>query len=253
MRHLKTSLTFSLLLALLAGQAALPVSAARAPAPAVINFSGYQWDVRSGAGGPGPNKWSAANVWLDASGYLHLRVSQQAGQWYAAELYSTRRFGFGIYQFQVEGLVDRFDPNIVLGLFNYPPPAVGPDGTNEIDIEYSRWGNPAYPIGNYTVWPALAGLSQKSRAFNFTLTSSRTTQRFTWVSQMIVFRSLRGFTDGNTGQYAGWVYQPGVFLNYVPQQAMPVHINLWLFQGHPPVNGRPVEIVIRNFKFTPLP
>jgi hypothetical protein len=33
---------------------------------------------------------------------------------------------------------------------------------------------------------------------------------------------------------------------------MPVHINLWCFQGRPPTDGEPVEVVIRAFTFTPL-
>jgi hypothetical protein len=43
--------------------------------------------------------------------------------------------GFGRYQFWIEGRVDRLDPNVVLGLLNYPTPDVGPDATNEIDID----------------------------------------------------------------------------------------------------------------------
>ena len=30
-----------------------------------------------------------------------------------------------------------------------------------------------------------------------------------------------------------------------------MHINLWLFHGHPPQNGHPIEIVIKHFSFTP--
>jgi len=37
---------------------------------------------------------------------------------------------------------ERFDRNVVLGLFLYGPAAgIGGDGTNEIDIEYAFWGN----------------------------------------------------------------------------------------------------------------
>jgi hypothetical protein len=32
---------------------------------------------------------------------------------------------------------------------------------------------------------------------------------------------------------------------------MPVHINLWLFQGRPPKDGQEVEVIIRGFKYTP--
>jgi hypothetical protein len=29
-------------------------------------------------------------------------------------------------------------------------------------------------------------------------------------------------------------------------------MNLWLFQGMPPTNGRPVGIIVERFTFTPL-
>lgn len=40
--------------------------AAPLPPATTLQFSGYTWEVRSGEGGPGPNHWSAQNVWVDA-------------------------------------------------------------------------------------------------------------------------------------------------------------------------------------------
>jgi len=242
-----------LLVAFSATQGFVPLAQAQPAAVRIITFSGYKWDVRTGTGGPGPNSWSSSNVRVDANGYLHLKITNQSGQWYSSEVTSEKFFGFGKYQFQVIGRVDQFDPNIVLGLFNYPTPVIGPDGTNEIDIEFSHWGNAAYPIGNYTVWPAVPGPAQHSHSFPFSLGSANTTQRFTWGSKKIIFQSLHGFTDGSLGQYAGWAFQPASYLRYIPQHAMQVHFNLWLFQGQPPVNGQPVEIILKSFKFTPAP
>jgi hypothetical protein len=106
-----------------------------------IRFSGYDWIVRpSGTGGPGPNQWDENNVWVDGSGYLHLKLSQRAGRWYCSEVYTKDRLAFGSYQFWVIGHVDKLDQNVVFGLFSYPTPDVGPDGTNELDIEFAKWG-----------------------------------------------------------------------------------------------------------------
>ena len=223
------------------------------PSGTTFWFSGYQWIVRSGSGGPGPNLWNPANVWIDSNGYLHLKIVRVGGHWYCAELYTVKSFGFGKYQFNVAGAIDKLDPNVVLGLFNYPPSSVGVDGTNEIDIEFSHWGDPTFPIGNYTVWPAQNSLAGKStsRTFNFILTNPDTSQRFTWSSQSIYFQSLRGFHTDNTGQYAGWNFKPAAYLKYIPQHVIPVHINLWLSGGKAPVNGQGVEIVIQSFKYTP--
>jgi len=223
----------------------------QAASPETLWFSGYQWTVRSGWGGPGPNRWSESNVWKDANGYLHLKLSKQNGLWYSAQLSTVKRFGFGKYQFQVIGAIDKFDPNVVLGLFSYPTADVGKDGTNEIDIEFSRWGDPAHPAGSYTVWPVLEGLALKHHPFAFSLSGLNTTQRYTWSSTQVYFQSLRGFRNNDIGQYASWTYSPNDYLDRISQQAMPVYINLWLMAGHVPTDGRQVEIIIRNFKYTP--
>ena len=218
-----------------------------------IQFSGYEWDVRDGGlSGPGPNRWEAQNVWLDENGDLHLKVALTAEGWSCAEVTMTQSLGFGRYQFQVIGRVDQLDPNVVLGLFNYPTPDVGQDATHEIDIEFARWGNPAWEIGNFTVWPAQEGLQRVSESFPVELNGTYTTHRFTWQSDRIFFQSLHDHTDNDEYKIAEWLYQPQEPEKYISQQAMPVHINLWLFQGQAPTDGKEVEIVIHRFTFTPL-
>jgi len=98
--------------------------AACASSPAkTIRFVGYEWIVKSGTHeGPGPNDWNENNVWVDQNGYLHLKLTQQGDRWYCAEVLTKDRLGFGRYQFWVVGRLDRLDPNVVLGLFNYPTP-----------------------------------------------------------------------------------------------------------------------------------
>ena len=127
--------------------------------------------------------------------------------------------------------MDRLDPNVVLGLFNYPTPDVGPDGTNEIDIEFAKWGKPEAPMGNYTVWPAREGLRRANKRFSVELKGEYATHRFIWNSTGVTFQSLHGHHDDNSTYFADWPYQP----QNPAQKAMPVRINLWLFQGQPPM------------------
>jgi hypothetical protein len=216
-----------------------------------LEFGGYTWAVRSGRGGPGPNRWDDNNAWLDASTNLHLKISQRDGKWSCAEITTRKRLGFGRYQFQATGWLDRFDDNVVFGLFNYPTGDVGPDGTHEIDIEFARWGDANNPMGNYTVWPVERSLKQVSKSFPFTLTGDQTTHQFIWRGDGVEFRSLRGHRNNDLEEINSWVYRPGEVLRHVSQRPMPVHINLWLFQGLSPKNGREVEVIIRDFKFTP--
>src|SRR6516165_4538500 len=174
-----------------------------------IYFAGYNWMVKSGDNiGPGPNSWDENNVWVDQNGYLHLALTRHGGRWYCSQVSMMDRLGFGRYQFWVTGPIDQLDPNVVLGLFNYPPSDVGPDGTHEIDIEFARWGKPQAPIGNYTVWPAKKGLNSAHSSFPVGLSGDETTHRFTWGPTSVTFQSLVGSSDGDSGQFAIWQYQP---------------------------------------------
>jgi hypothetical protein len=216
-----------------------------------IEFGGYTWTVRSGRGGPGPNAWDENNVWLDTSTNLHLKISLRDGKWSCAEVTMRKRLGFGRYQFQTTGRLDRLDDNVVLGLFNYPTGDVGPDGTHEIDIEFARWGDSKNPMGNYTVWPVVKSLKQVSKSFPFTLASDQTTHRFIWSRERVKFWSLEGCRDDDREDISTWVYSPSDAAQHISQQPMPVHINLWLFKGLAPKDGREVEVIIDEFRFTP--
>jgi hypothetical protein len=220
---------------------------------ASLSFSGYTWIVRpTGKGGPGPNDWSQENAFVDTNGWLHLRLTKQKDRWHCSEVYTQERLGFGRYEFWLVGRLDQLDQNVVLGLFNYPPSDVGPDGTHEIDIEFAQWGNASAPIGNYTVWPVKTSVKRESKLFSFVLNSDFSTHRFTWSPTNIVFQSEHGHAQEKSASFAHWVYQPADAAARVSQKAMPVHLNLWCFNGRPPTNGQPVELIVRAFKFTPL-
>lgn len=224
-------------------------------ATTTISFSGYKWYVKGGTSlGPGPNNWTAQNVWVDSAGKLHLRISFNVAtqKWECAEVWSTTSMGFGKYEWFVEGRIDQLDKNVVFGLFNYPTAAIGPDGTNEIDIEYSKWGDDASNIGNFGVYPAklISNYYDWSTSFPVSLTGTYTTQRFTWSSSSINFQSLHGWTTGNTNQIFAKTFAPSntKAKSYIPQKAEPVHMNLWLMRGLAPSNNTPVEVIISKFQ-----
>ena len=206
---------------------------------------------RTGHGGPGPNAWDENNVWLDSATNLHLKISHRGGKWSCAEITMQKRLGFGRYQFQTSGRLDRFDDNVVLGLFNYPTGDVGPDGTHEIDIEFARWGGATNPVGNFTVWPAEKGMKHVTKPFAFGPAGDEATHRFIWSHDQILFQSLPGCRDDDQSELSRWLYRPQEPTRSLSQQAMPVHVNLWLFQRRPPKNGQEVELILRAFKFMP--
>jgi hypothetical protein len=214
----------------------------------IIRFSGYDWQVREDrSGNPGNNRWKGTNVWLDSNGNLHLKISKIDGHWYSAEVQTTLSLGFGEYQFQVVGRIDQLDPNIVLGLFSYPVS----DGSDEIDIEYTKWGGPQTTSGNWAVYPDQSGHGNAHETFPISLDGTYTTNRYTWKSQQVFFQTLGGHQEDNTNELAGWIYKPSEPLINIPQQPMPVHINFWLFTGDPPLDGNEAEIIIHSFTFTP--
>ena len=219
---------------------------------ATVTWAGHTWTITTG-GMAGSNTGSAANVTKDASGYLHLKIANISNKWYCAELFTNDSIGFGTYQWQIDGPVDKLDKNVVLGLFPYGPIAnIGADGTNEIDIEYARWGNAAWPNGNWTVYPN-SGKTIGETTFDFSLKSTYTTSSFVWSGTDIAYTTQEGFKAiGDTGGLVKkWTYAPANPAVNIPQRAMPLGMNLWLCSGcgGAPSDGQGVDIIIRKFTY----
>jgi len=234
----------------LAGLVALMVAPALAESP-TVSFSGYDWLVRTYGGGPGPNEWRAANVTVDEAG-LHLAIARDGDVWTAAEVVMLGPpLGFGTYEFTLAGDLEALAPNIVIGLFNFPgSEAVGPAGTNEIDIELTQWGSPRNPHRlNWTVYPAFAGDTAAHTDAAFAATAAVTTHRFVWRSTEIAYSSFDGPPEGEPA--ARWTYAPPDPARAIPQQPLVVHVNFWLLDGTPPADGRPAAITLAGFRYTP--
>ena len=84
-----------------------------------------------------------------------------------------------------------------------------------------------------------------------TLENDQATHRFTWGETRVLFQSLQGHRNDDLSEFGRWVYSPEDAPRRISQKPMPVHINLWLFRGHPPKNGQEVEVIVRSFEFTP--
>jgi hypothetical protein len=226
-----------------------------------ITFSGFQWDVKpTGLAppppgpprGPGPNMWDDGNAQVDNKGQLHLKITAGDPKWHCVELTTQQRLGFGRYQFQLIGRVDKLDRNVVLGLFKYPPADVGPDGTNEIDIEFAQWNSATTNIADYVVFPASGQRAKGDNLeFKFALNGDYTTHRFLWQPDRVMFQSLHGHRNDDAQEFQRWLYKPNQ-ARLIPQQPTPVHINLWLKDAIPPSDGAEVEIVVSQFTFGPL-
>jgi hypothetical protein len=218
-----------------------------------LHFEGYDFKIKEGKGlGPGPNDWARSQAFVDTQGRLHLRFSEKDGRWYAGEVSSISRFGFGTYEITFEGDIGGMNKNVVFGFFNYPAADVGPDGTNEIDIEFSHWGDSAADPLNYTVWPVDPGLRYAHKTFNFRKGRRRSVHRFTWKPDRVVYSSAEINDDGSTGNTAYWSFKPNNPKKRIGQQPMSIFFNLWGFRGLKPSDGKPVEVIVDSFTYTPL-
>ncbi|MDR3588254.1 MAG: glycoside hydrolase family 16 protein [Negativicutes bacterium] len=217
-----------------------------AMAEKVIQFSGYTWEVKSGYHAPGKNQWSDRNVWVDEAGRLHLKISREGGIWYCAELFTLQSFRPGRFEFQIEGPVGQFDPFVVLGLFLYPDPKKGPAEENEVDIEFARWGKAENPAGSYTVMG-------NTHPYPFSLADRLSTHVLTWGRADVGFQSYSGQGSSEPEQqYHDWIFHPAEFHGSFPAAPLRIHLNLWLFRGHSPVNGEGQEIIIHRVTYVPL-
>ncbi len=238
----------------LAFAALLALTPLPALADPVVEFAGHSWLVRSYGGGPGPNEWAESNVFVDAQG-LHLTIRNIDGVWTCAEVVMMGDpLGFGTYEFEVTGDLAALDTNAVLGLFNYPGSAeVGPDGTNEIDIEIAQWGDLQNPNRlNWNIYPAIEAGKKGNHALPLSLPAGASTHRFVWSAKTIDYASFEGLASkGQATSIGAWTYAPKNAARDIPQVPLVVHMNLWLTQGKAPASGEPVEITINDFRFTP--
>ncbi len=236
--------------ALLAMATACLLALAPAAGAKTLSFAGYSWSVRGdGVGNPADNSWKQANAWVDGQGRLHLRLTHEGGQWYSAEVVMEKRLGFGTYQFQLDTPVDGFDKNVVLGLFNYPTPDVGPDRTNEIDIEFARWGEATNDPLNYSIWPRDLNHQPSGQTYRLPPLGAQSTHRWIWHRNSIRFQAVPGHRDDSRYAAADYTFAPKDVAGTIGQDAMPVHINLWMKAV--PSDGREVEVIVSDFRFTP--
>lgn len=218
-----------------------------------IRWAGREWKVTNG-GMAGVATGDSRNVTIDAHGYLHLQIIRGKEKWTAAEAFTTENLHFGTYQWVIEGDVYRMDPTTVLGLFTYGPTHhIGADAENEIDIEFSQWNGTCHGCNaDFTVYPSTGNRKPKGVSAwedNFHVNGGNlTTARMEWSPDHIVFTLLQGAQPiGTTAEIIKTETYTSTSTN-IPQQAVPVGINLWCFKQTPSENQ---AVTVRDFAFVP--
>jgi len=119
-----------------------------------LEFSGYEWKVRTIAGDRGGtnNLYSGDNAWVDASGAMHLRIAKKGDRWECAEAELTRSLGYGTYTIVVRD-TSELEAAAILSMHTFDEWG-GQDHYRELDVEVGQWGDAKYPSNaQYGVQP----------------------------------------------------------------------------------------------------
>jgi hypothetical protein len=209
--------------------------AARPPSP-TIDFSGYQWrlrDVPSSRGGQ--NVYSPSNISVDEQGAMHLRISKTEKDWSCAEASMTRNLGYGTYEFVVRGL-DTLEPAAVFSMFTYDY-ASGALHNREMNIEISRWGDPANKNAQYVLQPFY--VAANVHRFNVPAGTLRFSLR--WEQDRTTFRTLREST----------LVSEHVFTGVPPPGIESMRVVLYRYREAVVKLQHPMEVVIERFTYFP--
>ncbi len=245
----------------------------------VVPFAGREWAIKvfkNSTWGPGNNYFTdhPNDIFIDDNGYLHLTITEREDKWWSSEVISQDTMGYGTYVWTVGRVPQNLDPMVVLGLFTWDSYTFQSDANSEVDIEFSKWGDADQDTTlQYGVQPINFGPYYPERddkpKVNPALWGDVSTHAFTWTDTLITWESWSGAEYGNGSPQASWTFDlsnPARVKNENGNSSNPVIIpapgsntnarmNLWLVQGadNGPVFPFRTEIVIQDFKYTPLP
>jgi hypothetical protein len=220
-----------------------------------LRFANCEWLVKRvhDLDVPGPNYFTdnAENLWLDDAGRLHLKITKRTGQWYCSEVFLGSSLGYGRYAVTVTSGLKGMDRNAVLDLFTWND-SLADHNFGEMDIEFSRWGDPNTPNARFMVQPWY----NTGNLHDFELDPAGdpngvTTHEMTWAAGQISFRSYYGsFASSPPASrlIGSWSYK-GADRPAAGKENL--HLSLWLLGHMPPTDGKPVEVTVSNVMYLP--
>jgi hypothetical protein len=226
------------------------------PGGATLEFAGRTWRVKGpGFYGPGPNWFGDAPANADViDGEMRLAIRGAPGSWSSTEVVLEEPLGYGDYVFTTRGRPDTLAPNVVLGLFlwQYPPcyePANTWNQHNEIDVELSRWGDPAADLAQFVVqpWDAPGNIARFDIDYAW---GEHVSYAFRWRPDRVEYRAWRGGAgdEATAPQIAAWTYTGP----HLPRPEQPrIHMNLWHLDDGPS-DGLEQTVTVADFAFVPL-
>ncbi len=245
-----------------------------------LTFSGYQWNIKSSAAGqvvgPGPNIFSKSsdNVWIDANGMLHLKITKVGNQWRCGEVVSTKVFGYGTYIFTTASNLTTINDRAIFGLFTWDDYSFQAQANSEVDVEFARWGDANDSLlTTYSVQPVWfsqpAPYIERSKRPIMQVKKLKNTciHVFKWTPDLITWESYEGEDyPSNKQPLSSWSYDKtnrtrqkiegnrtsNPLVIPAPADSTNVRFNLWLLGGLGPANNTETEVVVKAFRFIPL-
>jgi hypothetical protein len=217
---------------------------AAAPPSPMLQFSGYEWRIRTAPSSRGDtmNLYDPANAWTDADGALHLRIAGEPGRWTCAEVALTRSFGYGTYSFVVRD-TSQLEPAAVLAMFTWDYSGAE-ENNREMDVEISRWGDPTSKNAQYQVQP----FHVPANVARFDVPPGVLTHSFRWEPGRVSFRTVRGRANAPRPE----VVSEHAFTSGIPAPGVEtVRVAFYVFgkTGQPVQNG--AEVVVEKFEYLP--
>jgi hypothetical protein len=211
------------------------------PAPKVVHFSGYEWEVRQTVGTPGGSRnwYDPSNVSVDSQGFLHLHIAKSSTGWTSAEINLPRSLGYGSYSFVVRD-TSSFEPPVVLAISTWDDS--GPD--RQMDVEIGRWGETAGKNAQFVVQPYYI----PANVVRFLAPPGPLTYRFVWEPGRVSFATVRKSAPGRKEE----VVAAHSFTSGIPSPGSEsVHVNLYIFDNRRVALQHEVEVIIEKFEYLP--
>jgi hypothetical protein len=210
-----------------------------------LNFSGYEWNVRTIAGDRGGlnNLYDGDNAWTDSGGALHLRIRKKSDKWSCAEVVLTRSLGYGTYVVVVRDTT-HLDPAVVLSVNTFDDWG-GDQHYREMDIEFGRWGD-AHSKNNaqFGIQPFYV----PGNVAPFTVPSGTLTHSLRWESGRASFKTVRG----SSGQAGSPVVSEHVFTSGVPSPGQEnLQLLFYVVASEKSPLQKENEVVVDKFEYLP--
>ena len=209
--------------------------------PVKMNFSGFEWEVYRG---PKENLEilypnSSSNVWTDAKGWLHLRITKEPEGWTGAEINLTRSLGYGTYSFLFHAFPE-LEPATVTGIQSWDPLDAG-QNHREFDVLLGQRGDPSIKNAQYSIVP----FNLPENVYRFTIPRVSFRHSIRWEPGHLLFQTQQ--TDGGSHVIAEHVFTSGI----PTPGGERIHINLYAYRDAQVPQQKGVEIILEKFVYLP--